>query len=574
MMKRPVAAACCAGICVFLFTFLSMPFCDAAPQAESVPTPTFRMTSHLVLVDVVVMDHGGNPVQRLHPEDFVVKENGQPQDIAFTTPPKEAHVQAIPAPLPIGVYSNQPAYRLPGGVPAVILLDAANTPFKDQLYARRQMLKFLKDQYKPGQRVAVFTLTDKLSLLQDFTGDPKVLLASLKRFDPVEPAFSKATSTPDSFFLALPPGSQHEYQALTAAVERFQHAELQYVTDRRAEVTLDALRRITRILGGMPGRKNVIWLTAGFPFNLIPGSGSSAAAELSESFRHFNLNGPAPNSEDILTSLEGAQYAERIRDISAQMATCQVAIYPVDVRGLLVSAPLDIGDRQETMREIARETGGRAFVNRNDVDKGVALVFRDHAASYTLGYYPKNKNWDRKYRSIEVKVNRPAVQVTYRRGYFAVDPEKRGDRKQDQDLADAWQDEVPDTLVSFEAKVAPIDRGKTRVEFWVDVNSLSVTQQATGRKFDVEFYVAAFSPERRMLSLERTKLDRAFPEETYQKILQQGMRLHLDADAPPGANEWRLAVRDNRTGYIGTLRAPILGKQSENPANWTLPVRR
>ncbi len=67
----------------------------------------------------------------------------------------------------------------------VLLLDAANTPFKDQAYARQQMLKFVRDQYKPGQRMAIFTLTNGLSILQDFTTDPNVLLAALQKYQPV-----------------------------------------------------------------------------------------------------------------------------------------------------------------------------------------------------------------------------------------------------------------------------------------------------------------------------------------------------------------------------------------------------
>src|SRR5207249_4016647 len=88
------------------------------------------------------------------PEDFVVEENGKAQKIAtFAGPVQTA---SAPASLPPGIYSNRSQYRSTGGPVTVMLLDAINTPFSDQAYARRQMLSFVQDQYKPDQRMAVF----------------------------------------------------------------------------------------------------------------------------------------------------------------------------------------------------------------------------------------------------------------------------------------------------------------------------------------------------------------------------------------------------------------------------------
>src|SRR5438034_8075343 len=79
----------------------------------------------------------------LHPEDFVVEENGKAQKIAtFAGPVQTA---SAPASLPPGIYSNRSQYRSTGGPVTVMLLDAINTPFSDQAYARRQMLSFVQD---------------------------------------------------------------------------------------------------------------------------------------------------------------------------------------------------------------------------------------------------------------------------------------------------------------------------------------------------------------------------------------------------------------------------------------------
>ncbi|MGA8309160.1 MAG: VWA domain-containing protein, partial [Terriglobales bacterium] len=157
---------------------------QAAPSTSEVPAPTIRVSTHLVLVDVVVTDKQGKPVTGLRQEDFVVQEKGKNQKVAFFTAPGESQNQPPPV-LPPGIYSNKPEYRSPGGPLVILLLDAANTPFKDQAYARQQMLKFVKEEYKPGQRIAVFTLTNSLGVLQDFTADPAVLLKALQSYQPL-----------------------------------------------------------------------------------------------------------------------------------------------------------------------------------------------------------------------------------------------------------------------------------------------------------------------------------------------------------------------------------------------------
>jgi VWFA-related protein len=154
--------------------------------AEEIPAPTIRVTTRMVLVDVVVTDKQGKPVPGLRAEDFIVEEKGKSQKIAsFTTSPEAG---SNPEPLPPGIYTNRAQYRAPGGPITVLLLDALNTAFKDQAYARQQMLKFVQQQYRPGQRMAVFTLTGQLRVLQDFTSDPQILYSALQRFRPEPPA--------------------------------------------------------------------------------------------------------------------------------------------------------------------------------------------------------------------------------------------------------------------------------------------------------------------------------------------------------------------------------------------------
>ena len=545
------------------------------------PPPTIRMTTHMVLVDVVVTDKQGKAITNLHAEDFTVEENGKTQKIASLTSPAEK----LPAPpaLPPGIYSNRPQYRSAGPI-TLMLLDALNTPFTDQAYARRQMLAFVKDQFKPGDRMAVFTLTGGLNVMQDFTSDPQILYTALQRFKPLtqtfassgqattsvsnNPSTSAAVSSLDASTGPLTDNSEAAtlngsgasggslaIASAQAALQAFEGAQVAYAQDQRAVMTLNALASIARILGGLPGRKNLIWVTGDLPFSFIPEDRVMTDAELSEDLPSMNTRRVGEHSAGNYAATFRASHAEEIRETAAQLASAQVAVYPVDARGLSISTDID---SQETMREMARETGGRAYVNQNEIKYGVERAFDDESAAYTIGYYPENKKYDGKYRSIKVKVKSGGVEIQNRRGYYAIDPTQLKGYNPQQEVASALGDIVPATLISFTAQVKPASAnstpGKTGITFLVDANTLSTEDASGGKKLNVVFYATIYSPSGKRIADASQKVDKAFDLNTYQQILQHGMMLHMDIDPQPG--QLRLAVQDGRTGLVGTVIAP------------------
>ena len=535
----------------------------------------------MVLVDVVVTDKQGKAVSGLTRDDFTVEENGKPQKLSTFQTPGESQLPMATA-LPPGIYSNRPQYRSPGLALTVLLLDALNTPFKDQAYARRQMLRFVQEQYKPGQRMAIFTLTDSLRVLQDFTSDPQVLYAALQQFLP-EPQRMVASGRPSTTIASGSPTPASTVSALdasvpaqtmssgnvglhsgsadvagvTGALHFFESAAVAYQLDQRTVLTLQALDSLTRILGGMPGRKNIIWVTGDLPFSLIPENRTVTAAELEEDLPSLNTRRVGEHSAGNLAATIRESNAAQIRETSARLSNAQIAIYPVDARGLSISVDIDA---QEVMREMASETGGRAYVNQNEIKDGVARAFDDASATYTLGYYPDNKKWDGKYRHIKVKVKRDGVEFRNRQGYYALDPTQIKGYNPEQEVTSALKDSAPATLVGFSARVVPASantaKGKLGVDFLVDASTLSAEDTSGGKKLNVAFYVYAFSPAGKILGNRSMKVDQAFDAKTYAQIVQKGLLLHMDLDPVPANSQLHLAVQDNRTGMVGALEAP------------------
>ena len=264
-----------------VFNLLASPAILSAQQGPTdVPAITIRTSTRLVMVDVVVTDKKGEPVTGLKAENFTVEENGKKQKISIFVPPGVVSGPA-PAPIPAGVLSNHPEHVRPAGVPTVLLLDACNSPFKDQAYARSQMLKYVLEQGQSGHPMAVLILTDRLSVLQQFTSDPQVLMKAIKDFRPQEQILQGAAPAPETHGIADGPGGGASGATLiSAAIQQFANLQIGYNLERRTTITLDAMQGLSRILGGLPGRKNVVWLTASLPFDLIPEDRNVTEAEL------------------------------------------------------------------------------------------------------------------------------------------------------------------------------------------------------------------------------------------------------------------------------------------------------
>jgi VWFA-related protein len=559
----------------------------SAQQAPAdVPSITFRTNTRLVLVDVVVTDKKGQPVTGLKTDDFALEENGKKQKISLSVPPGSTQ-QTAPTPAPAGILSNHPEHVGPAGTPTVLLLDATNSPFKEQAYARSQMLKYAAEQGQSRHPMAVVALTDRVHVLQQFTSDPQVLMTAIKNFRPQEQILQPSGPVPTSELVGMSGprgGSAGATAALMLATQAeiasFADAQIAYDIERRCLITIEAMRSMVRMLGGLGGRKNVVWLTANLPFDLIPEDRTISDAELLGSLPSRDQKSLQTNAAGSIAAEQRALHGQEIREAEAQLASANIAIYPVDLNGLvggmegsaafssdhmndingagLANTALyqarSLQPSQGTMREVAAETGGKPYMNQNEIREGVALAAADDKASYEIGYYPENKKWDGKFK---VKVAQGDVQIRYRKGYFAVDPTQTKNSNYEQNVAEALQVNAPATQISFMAQAKPGDPGKVRVIFLVDAHTLTAEDVAGSKKMNVALYASIFGSNGKILISRSLKVDRTFDANTYQQILDKGMMVPIDMDIPEGCRELRLAVLDNKTGFIGTVRGPL-----------------
>jgi VWFA-related protein len=556
-----------------LFSTAALP---AQETATDIPAPTIRATSRLVLLDVIVADKTGHPVMDLAARDFSLLQDGKPQRLSIFSvqrPDAPLPVSKDLPPLPAHVYTNRPEYRIPPGPLTVLLLDALNTPVRDQMYARRELLEYLRSQLGSGKRMAVLVLTNQLHLLQDFTGDSELLRRAVEGFIATD---SRSLDIEDvEKHLPPPPSDTRGAAVYRNLVNDLRKVLLESATasvDARVAQTLAAFRNLAQALGGVPGRKNLVWVSGSFPFTFVAESR------------------PAPGDAKEVVAYR--DYQRDIRRTIAVLTEAQIAIYPVDARGLSgapfmdashplkndmghVYAGADLSDdlsrgdtslesSQAAMEELAKGTGGLAFVHRNDIDHAVALSVSDAAACYTLGYDPGEKSDDGQFHSFLVKVDRPGVRLRYRPGYYAsspAPPERTGETGDSELMSVLQAVAMPATRVIFDARVTPPDsagKPSVRVELLVNVDTLSEEPGADGRHYDVDFHIAAFAPDGSLVAHKDSRVDAHVSAEENQRLRRQGLPFHTALTLEPGRYQLRIVVRDNQTGSLGSVEVPVV----------------
>ncbi|HSB18014.1 MAG TPA: VWA domain-containing protein [Bryobacteraceae bacterium] len=407
--------------------------------AKPAPAPVIRVTTRLVQVHVLVQDRKGDPISGLTRDDFVLLDEGTPQQITdFSV---ESGGPSLGPRTPVS--PNDPAVRgsrMPIAATAV-LFDRLNTSTDDQFYAKRELLKFLR-KAKRQERIAIYVLDGNLRVLPDST-DAGELDRALS---------GRGSAQLDA---SEPPKPDTGFKAVDKMLSRTNREIASLAVEERVLRTLWALEAVGLQLSRLPGRKNLVWLSGAFPLSIAP-----------------ELNEMAELRKDHLLFSGQKSFASQARQTTRVLTDANVAVYPVDARGLVGVAeanaadatpgvlvqggveapqplpnsaaqsrqatdeqggvevprplPKSVVQSQQAMERLARDTGGRAFYGANDLIAGINRAFEDSRLVYVLGFRPSHEEWDGKFHQIKVQVKQPGSQLRHRRGYFAVS--ESGDR--------------------------------------------------------------------------------------------------------------------------------------------------
>ncbi len=522
---------------------------QASKNAETPPpaTPTFTARSNLVVVDVTVRDKAGKPVEGLKQSDFSVLEDGKPQKVSVFEYQKLANDPEPPATLSLSdqlalpetpktvISTNTPGeIQYHGKRLLVFYFDFSSMGIPEQLRAQDAGLDYLNKQITKDDLVAIMLYTSTVQILSDFTGDREVL---------------------GNIIRGLPIGEMSELAGLAdTGDDNNEDTGAAFVADEtefnifNTDQKLAAIEQASRMLAALPEKKAMIYFSSG-----VSKTGIDNQAQLEAS-------------------------------INAAMKA-NVAIYPIDARGLMADPPgggaskaasrgtgifngsvynsqrAQINDSQETLVTLAADTGGKAFLDSNDIALGVQQAQQDLRSYYILGYYSTNDAEDGKYRRITVKLtNGLQAKLEHRPGYWASKTwQKMNGQDKERQLKEAISagDPITDLPLALQIDYFRVSPTAYFVPVSVKIPGSVVALAARGGASVTQFdFLGQIQDETRAVvgnvrDFIKIKLDEDKAAAAGRRSYQYNAGFTLE----PGRYHMKFLVRENVTGKMGTFES-------------------
>jgi VWFA-related protein len=527
----------------------------AGPIPAQQPTVTFTAKTTLVIIDVAVKDKSGKVIEDLKQGDFNLTEDGKPQQISvFEFQKLDLEHPPAPEPRPM-VPSNAPAVSVKPGTPQPIiryqdrrliamLFDFSTMAVAEQIRIQKSAINFIEKNLKPADLVTVmFASTGPVEVVQEFTDDKDLLETAIKKFhigegaDLVDNLGAGDTSDDNTFS-----PDQSEFDIFNV--------------DRK----LYTIQSAAKLLAGYPEKKALLYFSSG-----ITQSGMDNQAEL----------------------LKLVNVAKK----------ANVAIYPVDARGMTASAPggdatvqsgsgaglfttntSSSGGRgggrggaandsaQETLSTMAADTGGKFFAEDNNLTLGMQQARDDIGSYYILGYYSTNTKTDGKYRTVKVKLNRSDIadaKLDYRHGYFA---EKEFGKFTQTDKDDQLQealnlgDPLTDLNLAAEVNWFRLARDRYFVPLSVKIpgSEIALAKSKGNAKTELDFIGQIRDNRNQLQGQVADNVKIRLDEQSVAELNSRTIAYDTGFTVPPGSYKLKFLTRENETGKMGTYETSVV----------------
>jgi VWFA-related protein len=520
------------------------------PPAQPAQPPrgrvTFTANANLVIVDVTVKDKSGKAIDSLTQNDFTVLEDGKPQKISVfevqklgmepalpEKPPTLDDVNAIPEPPKTIITTETPGKiqyhdkRL-----MVMFFDFTSMGIPEQLRAQDAALKFIDTEMTTADMVAIMLYTTVLQVKTDFTSDRTQLKDIINSLPIGE--LSDLADMADT-------GDPNEEDTGAAFVADETEFNI-YNTDRKLAAIEDASKK----LSALPEKKALIYFAGG-----VTRTGVDNQAQLEASIN--------------------------------AAAKANVAIYPIDARGLMADPPggaastaasrgtgiyngsvynsqrANINNSQETLATLASDTGGKAFLDSNELSLGIVQAQQEYRSYYVLGYYSTNLAADGKYRKITVKLNNnQTAKLEFRQGYYADKVwGKFNAQDKEQKLQEAMNagDPVTDIPLAVEADYFRITPTAYFVPVSVKVpgSVIDLAQKRGGGETEFDFLGQILDDRKVAVGTVRDYIKVKLEAGEAAKLSHRNFHYDAGFTLSPGKYRMKFLVRENLSGKMGTF---------------------
>ena len=521
--ERPLQAKGLPHICIVIIGLL------LATAAFAQQEITFKSSTNLVVVNVIVRDKKGEIITGLKPEQFRLTENGKPQTISVfefqkLTADKVTAAIETPraAPQPEAEVSTGPLKYKDRRL-LVLFFDFAGLQIADQIRAQDAALKFINEQLTTSDSVAIMSFVNAVKLEQEFTDDREKLVEVIKKF---RVGTGLMPSIVDD-----PPEGEDAPVVDEAELDLFN-------TDRR----LSGLEQAAKLLAPFPEKKALIYFSSG-----SNGSGQENQAQLQAT-------------------------------INAAVRS-NVSFYPIDVRGLRATPPgasasesgprgtaifsgqAQAGQRnqrnqeEDTLYALATDTGGKASFDTNDLTLGIQQAQHDLQSYYVLGYYSTNESRDGRFRKVDVKLEGvPKAKLDFRSGYYGEKEWKAlnsSDRERQLQEALLLADPRTDISLAIEIDWFRLNPSKFFIPIALRVLGSAVTlSKKNSAEFD--FIGVVKDVKGKAVANVRDGITIKLPAEAASELPKRSVLYDTGFTLAPGKYTLRFLVRENETGKMGT----------------------
>jgi VWFA-related protein len=509
--------------------------------AQQTPPPTFRVSTHLIVQTVSVKDKSGKPIAGLTARDFVVTENGQPQQIAFVeyepldTAPASLPDAAAPASTVAPVTEAGVAVPRPGDVRyrgrrlLVFYLDLLNMPFFDQIRMYSAAGRYIDTQMSPADMVAIMVFQDgRVRLKQDFTGDRAALREVLG-------ALMSDANERNS-------GAGAIWDSGGAFGEDNDTFNL-FTTDRQ----LAALQTAVTGFGPLPEVKTLVYFGSG-----------------------LRLNG-ADNQAQLRATVNAA-------------VRSNVTINPIDTRGLVATAPLGDARRaspggigmfsgtlaqaattrgqqsQDAYYALAKDTGGRAMFDDNDLSLGIVQAAQAVTGYYMIGYYTANTATDGRFRRVKIALaGELSAELSYRPGYYGAKDFSRFnavDKERQLEEALKLEDPITDIPMAMEVNYFQLNQAEYFVPVSVRMPGSALTRLRPNGEFRAMIDMIGEIKDEYGVTIQNSKdkLQFTLDAATAGQVARRPIQYETGFTLLPGSYVIKVLARDGTTGRIGTFQ--------------------
>ena len=221
---------------------------------------------------------------------------------------------------------------------------------------------------------------------------------------------------------------------------------------------------------------------------------------------------------------------------------------------------LGAGQNEEnTMLNLAKSTGGRAYFNTNDFKGAIQRTLADSRRTYDIGYYPDTGEWHGEYHTLELRVKKAHAVLRYRKGYFAVaDPPSNAVETTDA-LQAATRSPVDATGLPITAKVERIFPATRKLDLrvGVDIRDLRLNVVDGHHKGSLDTVFTQMDGREKTVAVRPLTYKLDLKPEDYQAALDRGNELYVPLTLLASTRTLRVVVRDPASGLIGSVTVPL-----------------